>query len=213
MLLFYEGGMLLLGPQALRNGADVWLRQLLSAIGFGQYFLLPLMTCAGLLAWHHTTRQRWQFSPRVLHGMLLESAVLGFFLLIIAGSFSRSLATAIPCGIPSQATLNINRLVGYVGAGLYEELLFRLMLLPSSAYLLRLLGLNRKMSLMIAAILTSAIFSAAHYELFTSYGDVFQWYTFSFRIMAGLFFSVLFIYRGFGIAAGVHALYDIFTLF
>jgi hypothetical protein len=37
---------------------------------------------------------------------------------------------------------------------------------------------------------------------------LFDWYPFVFRTVAGLFFSALFIYRGFGIAAGTHAAYD-----
>ncbi len=34
-------------------------------------------------------------------------------------------------------------------------------------------------------------------------------FSFSFRVSAGVFFGVLFVTRGFGIAAGTHALYDI----
>jgi hypothetical protein len=35
------------------------------------------------------------------------------------------------------------------------------------------------------------------------------WFGFVFRFLAGVFFSVLFVYRGFGIAAGSHAAYDV----
>ena len=48
LLLVYEAGVLWLGPHAMRNGADVWLRQLLDLLGFSQYFLLPLLT---LVCW------------------------------------------------------------------------------------------------------------------------------------------------------------------
>ena len=57
LLLIYEAGILWLGPQAMRNGADVWLRQLLDLLGFSQYFLLPLLTVGLLAGWHHVTRQ------------------------------------------------------------------------------------------------------------------------------------------------------------
>ena len=52
LLIIYEAGVLWLGPQAMRNGADVWLRQLLDLLGFSQYFLLPVLTLglAGCLA-------------------------------------------------------------------------------------------------------------------------------------------------------------------
>ena len=60
LLLCYELGIWWLGSEAMRNGADVWLQQLLAASGIGGLFLLPLLTVAILLAWHHTTRQPWK---------------------------------------------------------------------------------------------------------------------------------------------------------
>src|SRR5262245_11493587 len=57
LLLVYEAGVLWLGPQAMRNGADVWLRQLLDLMGFSQYFLLPLLTLGLLSGWHYVSRQ------------------------------------------------------------------------------------------------------------------------------------------------------------
>lgn len=60
-----------------------------------------------------------------------------------------------------------------------------------------------------AAILTSLLFAAAHYRIVWPGGDDFQWFSFTFRFLAGMYFSVVFIYRGFGIAAGSHAAYDI----
>jgi hypothetical protein len=45
LLLAYEAGVLWLGPDAIRNAADVWLRNLLDLLGFPQYFLLPVITC------------------------------------------------------------------------------------------------------------------------------------------------------------------------
>jgi hypothetical protein len=58
-------------------------------------------------------------------------------------------------------------------------------------------------------LLTSAIFSAAHYV--GPHGDLLDAFSFLFRFTAGAFFAVLFVFRGFGIAAGTHALYDIFV--
>ena len=84
LLLVYELGVLLLGPLAMRNGADVWLRQLLDVLGFSQYFLLPLLTIGLLLGWHHVTRQPWRIEPGVLYTMLAESASLAIVLMIIA---------------------------------------------------------------------------------------------------------------------------------
>jgi membrane protease YdiL (CAAX protease family) len=97
-----------------------------------------------------------------------------------------------------------------LGAGLYEELLFRLMLFPIIRAVLRMAGASERAGVITAIIVTSLIFSGAHYELFTGAGDVFRWYTFIARFLAGVFFNLLFVYRGFGICAGSHAAYDIY---
>ena len=63
LLIVYEAGVLGLGPQAARNGADLWLRGLLDTLGFGQYFLLPSLTVVLLLTWHHLSGQPWRLPP------------------------------------------------------------------------------------------------------------------------------------------------------
>jgi Type II CAAX prenyl endopeptidase Rce1-like len=62
-----------------------------------------------------------------------------------------------------------------------------------------------------ATVLGAAIFSAFHY--IGPYGDQLQVYSFVFRMVAGLFFSALYLVRGFGITAWTHALYDVSLLF
>lgn len=255
MLAIYEFGIITLGPEAIRNGAEAWLRQALGAIGFGQYLLLPAMTCFLLLAWHHTTHDRWRFPPGVLFGMLIESATIGLLMVLAASSLFRASRVEIsalpgarlmlhqaaettpadnqtepqpaspstdaptaddPAARPQPALSNaatqlVARLIGYVGAGLYEELLFRLVLLSAVGMLFRMAGGGDRASLIVAIVVTSLIFSAAHYQLFTSHGDVFHWNTFVFRFFAGVFFSLLFVLRGFGVTSGAHAAYDIFA--
>jgi hypothetical protein len=63
----------------------------------------------------------------------------------------------------------------------------------------------------VAATLGALIFSAFHY--IGPYGDRWDVYSFVFRSIAGLFFSGLYLLRGFGITAWTHALYDVFLLF
>ncbi len=215
-LAIYEIGVLLLGPRTLRNGADLWLRELLELFGLGQYFLLPVLTAALLMAWHHTTRESWQVSAGVLAGMLLECVVMGLVLVAIGrlqGSLLQSLSGTGSHPVVSQWSMRhwsaAGRTVGFLGAGIYEELLFRLTLLPIVAGCWQLAGGSRRLRLMAAIVVTSVIFSGAHY--FGLQGERFEAYSFLFRFLAGGFFGVLFVYRGFGIAAGTHALYDIFV--
>lgn len=216
ILLIYEGGVLMLGTHATRNGVDVYLRGLLDWIGFSQYFLLPLLISFILLAWHHILRQPWKVRGSTLIGMFFEALTLGFILLLLArvhGALFPSNVSAIVCATEAEngESLLLGKLVGYLGAGIYEELLFRLMLLPAAAAIARGCGASDKTSVVIAVIATSLIFSGAHYQEFTfnSGADKFALDTFFFRATAGVFFSMLFLYRGFGIAVGAHAFYDV----
>lgn len=220
LLVAYELGVLILGPNAIRNGADVWLRQFLELAGFGQYFLLPVLCVFILLGWHYTTRQPWDVSPRVLQSMACECIILALLLRVILHIQSSFFDPALfspdvvpPAALSVEAKETFRRLVGFLGAGVYEELLFRLILLSSVAWFLRQLDATRTVSIVIAAIATSLFFAAAHYvgphaEPFHWQSQWF-WFTFLFRSLAGIFFSALFVLRGFGIAAGTHAGYDI----
>jgi membrane protease YdiL (CAAX protease family) len=203
LVLAYEGGVLLMGRGSPRNGADVWLRQLLDAAGFGAYFLLPALTMIGLLAWHHVEHDRWRFRPGILAGMAVESLLWAAVLLGLARLQGR--------WWPLAAALDgeglFARFVAFCGAGLYEEVLFRLLLLPALAWLVSQLGCSTAAAGFWAVVASSILFSLAHYV--GPLGDVFTLYSFTFRFLAGLFFSILFVARGFGIAAGTHAVYDI----
>ena len=221
LLVVYEVGVLVLGPAALRNGADVWLRELLRLVGFGQYFLLPALTVGILVSWHYTTGKPWRLTGGVFSGMIAECTVLVICLRLLLeaqGALFVAVAGSLTPGDPTPAIAPggsgaVREAVGFLGAGVYEELLFRLMLLPAAAWALHRVGLPRRRSVVLAVLSTSLVFAAAHYV--GGQGETFQlaelafWFGFSFRFLAGLFFSILFLYRGFGIAAGTHAGYDI----
>lgn len=215
LLFIYEAGVLVLGARAVRNGADVWLRQLLDVLGFSQYFLLPLLTVAILLGWHHLTQQPWRVSLGLTYRMVAECAVLAVALVLIARLQDSLLSVVMP-GM-SQTAIRaaiwdgfagwLGQIIGYVGAGVYEELLFRLMMLPAAAWLLKQAGCSTAQSLAGAIVITSLLFAAAHH--IGPEGEPILLRNFLFRTIAGVFFATLFVYRGFGIAAGTHALYDI----
>jgi len=217
LVLAYEGGVLLLGRGSPRNGADVWLRHLLDALGFGQYFLLPLLTVVGLLVWQFLAHDRWRVSLAALPGMAAE-CVLWAVVLVGVGRLQQSLwpfrdqflqweflQWHADAGFGWQTVLA--RLVGFCGAGLYEEVLFRLLMLPIAVWTFERLGCSTLAAGFWALLLSSLLFSGAHY--IGPLGDAFSLYSFTFRTVAGIFFAVLFLLRGFGIAAGTHFFYDL----
>lgn len=215
LLVVYEAGVLILGPAAARNGADVWLRQLLDLVGFGQYFLLPVLTVCILLAWHYTTRQPWRVSRKTLYGMTAECVLLAMCLRLILqlqGSLLQAIAGPLAhaggrAAIVLDVSGTVGGLIGFLGAGIYEELLFRLILLAALAWGLGRLGAGDRVSLPAGVLATSLMFAAAHY--IGPCGEPLNTFSFLFRFLAGIFFGALFVYRGFGIAAGAHAGYDV----
>lgn len=232
LLVIYEVGVLLLGPSAMRNGAEVWLRSLLEMLGFGQYFLLPVLTVGLLLGWHHINRDRWYVPTQVLYGMAGECTSLALVLVLIAyvqGSIFGSLLSASAIAqnaanlsvtmeqgtslagqmhlLGNIVTQKIATAIGFFGAGIYEEVLFRLMLLTLLVSVFHLVGASAVRAAWGAIVVSSLLFSLAHYV--GPQGDDFTLFSFIFRFVAGAFFAILFVKRGFGIAAGTHALYDI----
>lgn len=205
LLIAYELGVLVLGAEAARTGADVWLRFLLERIGLGQYFLLPGLTVGMLLAWHYLTGRPWRVGRGTLAGMTVECAILA----IVLRLFLQAQGLLFEILAPSPAELGslARSAVAYLGAGIYEELLFRLMLFSAIAWLGARAGFSAGLAAVVAAALGSLLFAAAHHV--GPYGDPLVPFAFVFRFLAGLFFSALFAVRGFGIAVGAHAGYDL----
>jgi len=104
-----------------------------------------------------------------------------------------------------------------IGAGIYEELVFRLILICILMLLLQdALRLDHKNSIVLSVLISAALFSAHHHVDFFSGQpnaiDPFNLTRFVFRIIAGIYFAILFAIRGFGITAGTHAFYNIIAV-
>jgi len=212
LLVFYELGVLLLGPEAIRNGAEVWLRQILFTIGLGQYFFLPILTVGVLLAAHYLSRRPWYVRSVTLWGMLVESLFLAGCLRVLLGLQAIVFQHLAQHGLMA-AGINIwsrslaERAVAFVGAGVYEELVFRLIILNLVVGMARVFHPTPTAAMFSGVVVSSLIFAAAHHV--GAFGEPFELFTFLFRFVAGIFFALLFVHRGFGIVAGAHAAYDL----
>lgn len=111
---------------------------------------------------------------------------------------------------PRLAMSTWDSLVLSVGAGAYEELVFRLLLLGGLIWLLRRLKLSRFAAISIAVVVSSLLFSGFHYAPLGL--EAFQLWSFSFRLVAGVVFAGLYLTRGFAVAVYTHAIYDVFAL-
>jgi hypothetical protein len=146
--------------------------------------------------------------------MLGESIALALVFGVVVGLITaRLLGTLHMLALAPMQQLDApTKLMVSLGAGLYEELLFRVILVSGLATFARVVcGMTPRVAGGFAVVLGAAIFSAFHYV--GAYGDVFTVQSFTFRMIAGLFFSALYLLRGFGIVAWTHALYDVFLIF
>ena len=105
-----------------------------------------------------------------------------------------------------------------IGAGIYEELIFRLILISIFMIIFQdLLRFDHRQSIIFAVLLSAALFSLHHHVIFLdgAIGQTapFNWMEFTFRTLAGVYFAVLFAARGFAVTAGTHAFYDIIAVF
>ena len=101
-----------------------------------------------------------------------------------------------------------------IGAGIYEELVFRLILIIALMVVFQdVLRLSHRDSIIFSVLVSAALFSAHHHIFFLDgqfgQSSPFNWAEFGFRTIAGVYFAALFAIRGFGITAGTHAFYDI----
>jgi membrane protease YdiL (CAAX protease family) len=222
MLVAYECGVLWLGgtgSTTIRSGADIWLRAGLRTIGLNADWLPPVLVVAGLLVWQKSERHSWKVAWETLAGMFAECVAFALLLVLLgqlqaqffAGVFAANVVkdqvSAIVVALTEQETATLARAIGFVGAGIYEEVLFRLLLLPATVALLRYSPLSKPWIVPVAVLITSVIFSAAHHA--GPSGEPFDVFRFCFRAIAGVIFAVLFVVRGFGITVGSHALYDL----
>lgn len=221
LLVVYEVGLYLLGPmqpEYLRNGADVWLRAALDAGGFSSAWGAPILLLAVLLAWGFIYRERQTDDHiGVWVGMTVESVIFAVALLGLSravwpflhgvGQWLDGRALLDTSAATAQADPALEHIVRYLGAGLYEETLFRLLLFGGLLAIFRLAELPGLVDIVLAAVGSALLFAGAHNM--GPGGEPFQSNVFLFRTMAGVFFAWVYYWRGFGIAVGAHAGYDV----
>lgn len=218
LLVAYEALALALSYESLtevRNGADVMLKSVFVLLG-GRNGLLAfgaLLVGTGLVLVGSDRRRSGPIEVRYFLLMLVESVVyavaFGFVTSFLTGLLLTGLGRAAPLAAGMAGMGLASQLLVSLGAGIYEELLFRVLLVGALAWTgRRLLGWPAAVSGIAATVLGALVFSAFHYV--GPYGDRLELASFTFRAVAGVLFSGLFLLRGFGIAAWTHALYDVF---
>lgn len=216
LLIAYEIGVVSLGGESastLRNGADVWLRDGLAAINVTHRAAAPGFVVLLLIAWFWRQRDSIpEDAPNLCLGMALESVAAALVLWSLSRLYSPlldtlGLALSVPADPPPLNTAALGLVVTYVGAGIYEEVLFRLALYGLLRAVLTTAQVPARTSVVLAALTAATLFAVAHH--IGPHGEPVDGFNFLFRVLAGLYFTALYQFRGFGIAVGAHACYDV----
>ncbi|HLJ95081.1 MAG TPA: CPBP family glutamic-type intramembrane protease, partial [Gemmataceae bacterium] len=168
----------------------------------------PVLIVIVFVVW--SSFRRWDHPAQlavVWKGMILESLVFAWGLFVLSrvlGPWIQDLGIRLSAAGEAKG---LGQIITFVGAGIYEELLFRLLLFLGLGCLFRLAGISRWFSAILSTLTSAALFAAAHHV--GPYGEVFDRSIFLFRVFAGLYFALLYQLRGFGIAVGTHTCYDL----
>jgi len=234
-VIIYEVGILALSLNhhsfIPRNGADAMIRNVLlplrlqeaGAWGAFAWSIVPVIVLAACwFVWRARERARARaegrepprFEGRYVWWLFGESAAWAVVLLVASFVFFRGVffSESMRAGIDSFGLRIASEVVFNAGAGVYEELVFRVFLvLVMALFFTKIVHLDKVQGGVAAAVAAALVFSLAHFGSSSGadpWGGANFWPLFFFRAMAGLFFSLIFYFRSFGVAVAAHAIYD-----
>jgi len=164
---------------------------------------------AVFLTWHLMVRDRRRIDPATLGGMLMESIAWTLPLLLLSALIAHAHSIGIlaqPAGVHTIDDLSpAAKITIAVGAGLYEEMLFRHVGLALLHFVLvDLLGIKPRWGSVLAVCIAALGFTLYHHGQAT--------HDFVFRLVAGIYLGSVYVMRGFGIVVGTHAIFDVLAL-
>jgi hypothetical protein len=194
LLLAYQIGVLFAGRV---NGADLITRAIYAAAGSrAVYLTIHALIALGFLLWIRQTR-RWGTLRLELAGpVILEAAV---YALTLGALVSLIIDRLLGLGLTAPAV------VAALGAGVHEELVFRLGMIAGLVALARPLG--PRIAIVLAIIASSLVFAAAHH--IGAHGEPWTAHAFAFRAVAGGAFAAIFWFRSLAHAVYAHVMYDL----
>jgi hypothetical protein len=207
LLLAYEVAMLLVDAP-VRNGAEMVVSDLLrqltpqGLVVLRRGLMLLLLVLAVVLVRQHppdVARARWLLAEALVFALLLGPAV---------GWLVGGVGLSMPSEAPDAGAAPWLPFLLSIGAGLWEELVFRLGLLGGIALLgSRVLGWPTAAALAVATVASALAFALYHHV--GHHGEPLQLSRFVFRAVAGTILGLLFVFRGLAVVVYMHVFYDL----
>jgi hypothetical protein len=182
---------------------------LFHAFGLAGASLPSLALLVVFVTWHLMSKDPWKLDPNTLAGMFLESMAWTLPLLVMSASFQHAklagVLAAVEPGGAVESMKEMKLLTIAVGAGLYEEMLFRLVGIAIFHFILvDLIGMKERWGQGVAIVIVALGFAAYHHDQSAA--------EFLFKVLAGVYFGTVYSMRGFGVVVATHAIYDILVL-
>jgi membrane protease YdiL (CAAX protease family) len=216
LFVIYQIGILF--THGWKNGADFVTPRLLSLTRGDRlaYSLINLAVLAFFVVLFFILRRRRTLHPRTWAIVLVESCLYAFALggvaarILFAVGLSPPMSGYDAAASPSPPAHVVDAIILSIGAGAYEEMFFRLLLVGGLVFILGKAGMRRWLAWLIAIAASSIVFSVFHYVPIGI--ESWQLWSFAFRLLLGVLLAFLFVTRGFAVAVYTHALYDILIL-
>lgn len=207
LFLIYEFGISAISSKDLpiiRNGADVLLRRMLSTIGISGIYGMALMLLFGVVIAYFINKGKFKelkIRSNYFLMMIFESIIWSMLLFAILSKGQLLLAKG-------TAKLLLQQIVLSIGSGIFEEFVFRVVLVSGLALVIGLFVKKQYWyKMLISIVIAAIIFSAFHF--IGEYADAPITSLFILRFAAGVFLGYIYILRGFGIAAYSHSFYNL----
>ncbi len=211
LFVVYEVLILISQPDTdavIRLSADIWIRQLLMLFHENTLLLsVIVLAVLGGIILYRERKKEITYKPRYFGLMVGESIFWAVILAIaVSGLTGMLFSLTAADGLAGSGVTRLQMLALSIGAGLYEELIFRVVIVYALLWLFRLM-MEENPAVIAAVLLAAILFSAVHYT--GDLGDTFTWSSFVFRMLFGLALNALLLLRGFGITAWTHSMYDV----
>lgn len=213
LFFLYEILILISQPSAdaiVRISVDVWIKSLFTSIGVNAIsFSLLIIAIVGLFILYKEKERLKSLKFAYFPMLLVEATIYAIVVAFISQSLV-SFVLNMAASDPISALTTTQKLALSLGAGLYEELFFRVMLVTVFILIFTKIFGKKWAGVTAAVVLSALLFSAVHY--IGSMGDAFTMGSFLYRFLFGLILNGIYVWRGFGVAAWTHAIYDIMVI-
>ena len=209
LLVTYEVGIAIQGS-CVKNTADIIVKTSLALLGKNGSLIFNSLVIIFLFASVFYIEKEYRLSPVIFIPMFMESAVYALFMGYGLGFIVYKVL------FPYALSLHFSKdmwmgIILSVGAGVYEEIVFRLLLITLLYFTLTtLLKIYKPIGAIISIITAALIFTFMHYV--GSLSDSFTYTNFTFRFLSGIVLSAIFLFRGLGVVVYTHVIYDVLTV-